>query len=254
MITSPSNSRVKMVRRLLAERRTREREQAYVIEGSRWLAELPAFNLTPHFLLYTNQWHHTAAHQALLARLAAPAYEIDARLLAEISGTETPAGILAVIPIKTKPLPDNPTLLLILDRLGDPGNLGTILRTAAAAGVEGILLSPGCVDAYNPKVVRGSMGAHLRLPIHALTWAEIGARVRGLAVYLADAQGTVSYDQANWRRPCALIIGSEAEGAGTEAMQLATTRVYIPMHAATESLNAAVSAGILLFEAARQRR
>ncbi|GAB4163993.1 MAG: RNA methyltransferase [Candidatus Promineifilaceae bacterium] len=253
MITSLTNTKVKTIRRLLADRRFREQEHAFVIESSRWLAELQQHSLTPQFILYTENWQRQTAHQALLAQLNAPAYEIDENLLQTISDTETPAGILAVVPIPSKLLPDQPNFLLILDRLADPGNLGTILRTAAAAGVQGVLLSPGCVDAYNPKVVRSSMGAHLRLPIHSRPWHEIAALTEGLTVYLADAQGDLSYTQANWRSRCALIIGSEAEGAGPEAQRLAAARVYIPMCAATESLNAAVSCGILLFEAVRQR-
>ncbi len=253
MITSLTNTKVKMIRRLLADRRFREREHAFVVESSRWLAELGQHNLTPQFILYSESWQRQPAHQALLAQLNAPAYEIDEKLLQTISDTETSAGILAVVPIPSKLLPDQPSFLLILDRLADPGNLGAILRTAAAAGVQGVLLSPGCVDAYNPKVVRSSMGAHLRLPIHSRPWPEIAALTEGLTVYLADAQGDLSYTQVNWRNPCALIIGSEAEGAGPEAQRLAAVRVHIPMHAATESLNAAVSCGVLLFEAARQR-
>ena len=253
MITSLTNTKVKIIRRLLTDRRYRERENLFVVENSRWLAELVQHKLKPQFFLYTDNWQRLPEHQALLAQMVAPGYEIDEKVLQMISDTETAAGILAVVPTPSKPLPDQPNLLLILDRLADPGNLGAILRTAAAAGAEGILLSPGCVDAYNPKVVRGGMGAHLRLPIHSRPWAEIASLTAGLTVYLADAQGDLSYTQANWRRPCALIIGSEATGAGEEAQRLASARVYIPMHAATESLNAAVSCGILLFEAARQR-
>ncbi len=253
MITSLTNAKVKTIRRLLVDRRFREQEQAFVIESSRWLLELGQHNLTPQFVFYTDSWQRLPAHQALLAQLNAPGYEIDEKLLQIISDTETSAGILAVVPIPSKPLPDQPNLLLILDRLADPGNLGTILRTAAAAGVEGVLLSPGCVDAYNPKVVRSSMGAHLRLPIYSRSWIEITSLTAGLIVYLADAQGNLNYTQTDWRSPCALIIGSEAEGAGPEAQRLAAARIYIPMHAATESLNAAVSCGILLFEVARQR-
>ncbi len=253
MITSLTNAKIKTIRRLLADRRFRERERAFVIESVRWLAELGQHNLTPEFVLYTDSWQRQPAHRTMLQQLNAPAYEIDEKLLQTISDTESSAGILAVVPMPSTPLPDQPNLLLILDRLADPGNLGTILRTAAAAGVEGVLLSPGCVDAYNPKVVRSSMGAHLRLPIRSCSWAEIAALTNGLTVYLADAAGDLHYTQTNWRAPCALIIGSEAEGAGPEARRLAAARVTIPMRAATESLNAAVSCGILLFEAARQR-
>ncbi|HLU08834.1 MAG TPA: RNA methyltransferase, partial [Oceanobacillus sp.] len=142
----------------------------------------------------------------------------------------------------------------ILDNLRDPGNMGTILRTAAAAGVEVVLLSPGSVDAYNPKVLRGGMGAHFRIPVLEASWTRIAVYCRDLTVYLADMQGDVTYDAADWQQAWALIIGSEAHGESEEASALARQRVYIPMVSETESLNAAVAAGIILFEAARQRR
>jgi TrmH family RNA methyltransferase len=142
--------------------------------------------------------------------------------------------------------------VLILDAVRDPGNLGTILRAGAAAGVQAVLLSPTCVDAYNPKALRSGMGAHFRVPIVEMDWDKIGAYCRALAVYLADAEGDLSHDAVDWSAAWALIIGSEAHGAGSEAERLAQQRVYIPMAAATESLNAAIAAAVILFEAARQ--
>ena len=136
----------------------------------------------------------------------------------------------------------------------DPGNLGTILRSAEAAGVGQVLLAPGTVDAYNPKVVRGAMGAHFRLPLESLDWPAIAERVAGRAVWLADAAGEIAYDQVDWTAPSALIVGGEAAGAGQRAAELATGRVCIPMTGGAESLNAAMAATVILFEAARQRR
>jgi TrmH family RNA methyltransferase len=135
----------------------------------------------------------------------------------------------------------------------DPGNLGTILRAAAAAGTETVLLSSDCVDAYNPKVLRAGMGAHFRIAVAALDWAQITDTCAGLPVYLADSAGDVRYDRVDWRERWALIIGGEAHGAGAQAADMAQTRIFIPMHAATESLNAAMAASVILFEAQRQR-
>ena len=128
-----------------------------------------------------------------------------------------------------------------------------MLRTASAAGADGVLLSPSSVDPYNPKVVRGSMGAHLRLPILSQSWQEIAQTVRKTQVWLATVTAEKSYTAVDWQQPSTLIIGSEATGAGNNARQVATGTVTIPMHAATESLNAAVAAGIILFEAFKQR-
>ncbi|MDX1663525.1 MAG: RNA methyltransferase [Candidatus Promineifilaceae bacterium] len=254
MITSLANSRVKQVRRLQTDRRYREREGAFVIEGSRWLSELPSLPYLPKAVFYTEAWQRRPEHAAILQDLGAVAQIVSESVMEAMSDTESPSGVLAVLPMKTKPLPTQPTLLLILDQIRDPGNLGTMLRTAAAAGVEGILLSPGCVDPYNPKVVRSAMGAHLRLPLLQVNWTEISERSDGLSVWLAAADGALPYTDVNWRTPSALIIGSEAHGAGDEASTLAGGTTYIPMYAETESLNAAMAAGIMLFEAVRQRR
>jgi TrmH family RNA methyltransferase len=164
------------------------------------------------------------------------------------------------------PLPpprEVPPLLLVCDAIQDPGNLGTILRAAEAAGVNAVWLSPGCVDPYNPKVVRAAMGAHFRLPIFAESaWEVIPAQLTRLhpseiGLFAADAGADTPYDAVDWTRPATLIVSNEAHGLSREARHLATQRgglISIPMAGGTESLNAAMSAAIILFEAARQRR
>lgn len=252
MITSRSNPKVKYVRRLQADRRFRYREQAFVVEGTRWLADLLRSAVTPREVYCTPDWQGAAENQSLLANFSPPTL-VEPALLAEMSDTETPPGVLAIVPMVKHALPAKPSLLLILDAVSNPGNLGTMLRTAAAAGVDGVLLGPGCVDPYNPKVVRGSMGALLRLPFVTMDWEAITDTVAGMAIWLAAAEGHTAYSEVDWRRPSALIIGSEASGAQTAARTLATGLVTIPMHDETESLNAAVAAAVILFEAIRQR-
>lgn len=255
MITSPTNDKVKMVRRLQNERRFRAQERVFVVEGDRWLAELVRNQIAPRHLFFTAAWQ--ATHAEILAQLAEfthhPGLLVNETVMAAMSDTTTPPGVLAVVAIPNLPLPPQPSLLLILDAMNNPGNLGTMLRTAAAAGVDGVLLTPGSVDATNPKVVRGSMGALLRLPVHTLSWAQIAEVVQGMTVWLAAVDAGEVYTAVSWQPPSALIIGSEAGGAGQEAYQVAHGRVTIPMHAATESLNAAVAAAVILFEVRRQR-
>jgi RNA methyltransferase, TrmH family len=253
VISSQANPKIKIVRRLQAEKRFRERERAFVVEGNRWLAEVAHFGITPHFVLYTETWSKNEHNRSLLQQVAAATYLVDDRLMGLISDTESAPGVLAVLPMISRPLPSQLDLVLILDQVANPGNMGTMLRTAAAAGAGAVFLAPGCVDVYNPKVVRGGMGAHLRLPLHDSSWPEIATHTTGLSRYLATTGGEQSYTAVDWQRPSALIIGSEAKGAGEEARQCADTTISIPMHAATESLNAAVAAGIILFEALRQR-
>ena len=257
MITSLSNAKVKLVRRLQSDRRFRDQEKQYVVEGTRWLKELVTMVRLPLLLFHTERWLDTAVHARILQQInslgQSSALLVSEEVMQAMSDTSTPSGVLAVMAMQPKPLPAQPSLLLVLDGLNTPGNLGTILRTAGAAGVDGVLLGPGCVDLYNPKVVRGSMGAHLRLPVHSQTWPGIAETVREMQVWVATVEAEMSYTAINWQQPSTLIIGSEAAGASPEALKLATGSLTIPMQAATESLNAAVAAGIILFEAVRQR-
>ncbi len=257
MITSTTNSKIKYIRRLLNDRRFRQRERAFVIEGLRWLTELLPFKEQVQLVLVTEQWLAQEDNQHLLKTLGLldsfALHVVDGRIMDHVSDTQTPSGVLAVIAIAPQTLPQTPEMLLILDRIADPGNMGTILRTSAAAGVDGVLAGPGCVDFYNPKVVRSSMGAHLRLPMMSLSWQEIEQIVDDMTVWLAAANGRTAYNEVNWRQPAALIIGSEASGAEQQAYDLAHQVVSIPMSAQTESLNAAVATGVILFEALRQR-
>ncbi|MBP6804399.1 MAG: RNA methyltransferase [Chloroflexi bacterium] len=254
MITSNKNAKVKYVVRLQAERRFRWRERAFVVEGTRWLSELAAEGHPLKLVFCTEDWRSSDNHEAILQQVDAPVQTVSPEVMVEISDTETAPGVLSVADMVLRPFPSTPTLVLVLDGVANPGNLGTMLRTAAAAGVDGVLLGPGCVDPFNPKVLRGSMGAHLRLPIRDVAWAEMAEALVGLAVWLTDVAEGVGYTAVNWRSPSALIIGSEARGVGNEAERVAHGRCTIPMHAATESLNAAMAAGVILFEAARQRR
>jgi RNA methyltransferase, TrmH family len=255
MITSATNPKIKYVKRLQNDRGFREAERAFVAEGTRLVAELVQFQVNPQLLLATEHWLVSAEGQTLLAdpALSRVVEVVKDNVMSAASQSQTPPGVLAVAPIISRPLPDQPTFFLILDQLANPGNMGTILRTAAAAGVDGVLLGPGNVDAYNPKVVRGGMGAQLRLPIVSADWAAIAERTAGFSVWLAAVGQATPYTAVDWRQPSALIIGSEAAGAGQAARQVATGRVTIPMRYATESLNAAVAAGVILFEAVRQR-
>jgi len=255
MITSQANEKVKLVRALQARRQAREAEGRFVIEGVRLAEEAAQAGVRVEFAFYEERLdaRGRAALDGLRGQGAA-ILQVSPEVMAACSGAETPPGLLAVAPLP--PLTFDLRLppaafVLVIDRLSDPGNLGTILRTAAAAGVDVAYLSPGTVDAYNPKVVRGAMGAHFRLPIQQAGWPELQTRLADVRVVLAAAEGGVAYDRADWRRPLALILGGEAEGASEAAERLAQTRVSIPMPGGVESLNAAVAAGILLFEVVR---
>jgi len=172
-----------------------------------------------------------------------------------MSDTVSPSGLLAVFPMPLLPIPTHPTLLLVLDQVREPGNVGTILRAALAAGVDAVLLAAGSGDAYNPKALRAGMGAHYRVPLaQNLKWDEIRAALNSVQTILADPHAETSYEALDWRQPSALIVGGEAFGAGQQAVEQSQQRVVIPMAQDVESLNTAVATGIILFEVARQRR
>lgn len=253
MITSLQNDRVKLAHGLITGSKSRRKLGKVALEGLRLVRDAIEAGYFPDFILFDPA---SAASDSIrsLGVDADLLLEADPDVMQHLAATEHSQGVIGVFPLPTPSLPRSPRRVLILDAVRDPGNLGTILRTAAAAGVEVVLLAPGCVDPYNDKVLRSGMGAHFRVPVIAQKWDEIGAYCEGLAVYLAEMQGDVSYDAADWSNGWALIVGSEAHGAGDVAAALATQRVYIPMAAATESLNAASATAILLFEAARQGR
>ncbi len=254
MITSPKNPKVQHVRSLQVRARARRQTGTFVIEGVRLAEEALAARNTPELVLYTLDLPPRG--QAVvdgLAQLGAEVVPVAPQVMQSASGTESPQGLLAVLPIHIRPFPTNPTFLLLLDGMRDPGNLGAILRTAAAAGVEGVLLPPGNVDPYAPKVARAAMGAHFRIPICALPWGKVRRHVAPLHGYLAEARAAQPHTGVDFCSPLVLIIGGEAEGAGPKTRQLDPTPVKIPMPGKTESLNAAIAAGILMFEVVRQR-
>lgn len=225
------------------------------MEGVRLCEEVLRARVIPALLFYTPEVAAEERVRDLLqafAGLGKPGMAVSAEVMRAISDTQTPPGLLAVVPISEKPQEQGS--LLIVDRLRDPGNLGTILRSAWAAGVGQVVTTKGTVDIYSPKVVRGAMGAHFHLSLAPdREWKEIEPLLEERQVLLADARGEAAYYEVDWSRPSALIIGGEAEGASEEANRLADRKVYIPMPGGAESLNAAVAASIILFEAARQQ-
>lgn len=260
MITSTRNPALQLVRDLLAHSKARREAGAFVVEGVRLAEEALQSGWQAQLVLYAPDLPPRG--QAVVdgfASQGARVEEVSPNVLKSASDTETPQGLLVVLTAKVLPLPPQPDFVLILDTLRDPGNLGTILRTACAAGVQAVLLPPGGVDVFSPKVVRSAMGAHFRLPVHSLDWRAICLYLRPPTVaappriYLADAHGEQTHTEADFHRPLALIVGGEAEGAGSEAQSLADARVRIPMPGSAESLNAAIAAAVLMFEVVRQR-
>lgn len=254
MITSTSNAKIKLIRALQTQTRERKNKAAFVAEGVRLVEEAFAVQYPIDFILFDDSLSDRG--KTLINNFLSEdveVYETTPSLIADISDTETPQGILAVLKQKALPLPQSPTFVIIADQIRDPGNMGTLLRTAEACGAEAVLLSSGTVDAYSPKVIRGAMGAHFHLPIQPLPWHEIHSYLKDLPVFLAESGVGMSLWEADLHQPCALLVGGEAYGASPLGEELATHRVSIPMAGRAESLNAAVAAAILMAEVMRQR-
>jgi RNA methyltransferase, TrmH family len=254
MITSAQNPKLKLARALLGRPKERREANAFTAEGVRLVEEAFAKGWPFRYVLYEEGLSERG--NTLIKKLKTKNIECEpaaAALLQELSDTEASQGILAVLDLALLPIPEPLSFVLILDQVRDPGNLGTLLRSAAAAGVQAVFLPPETTDAFAPKVVRAGMGAHFRLPVHALDWVAIRSRTAGVNVFLAEMEEAVPCWQADFRPPLALIVGGEAEGASREARELAKAFVKIPMPGGSESLNAAVAGSILLFEVVRQR-
>ncbi len=257
-ITSTANPRVKYVRSL--HRQTaRERERCFIAEGARLVRDALQAEARIREAFFTEEFAASPIGGSLLPQLQRATehcFAVSSAVMRAMSDTMTPQGVLVVVQMPVWPAPEPPRRIgLILDEWRDPGNLGTALRTAEAAGVDWVILTKGTVDPFSPKVVRAGMGAHFRLPVFPdRTWGEIRQMLGGAPVYLADARAELCYDDVDWTRPSALIVGGEAYGAGEGVRAVGATPIAIPMLGATESLNAAVAAAVILMEAFRQRR
>jgi RNA methyltransferase, TrmH family len=254
IITSPANPAIVLVR-ALARRDRREEERAFVVEGLRAVRDALDAGAAPRIVLVREGVEPLLDEAGIAAGM--PVRVVARNLFARLSDVQTPQGILAVFSIpETSPDWDDPApIVLVLDRLRDPGNLGTLLRAAAGAGVSAVYLSSDTVDPWNPKATRAGMGAQFRVPLlnfdpdAAVTLAKrLPRRV------VATAGADVTYDAIDWTGPAALVIGGEAEGVGPQLTAWGTEAARIPLAAGIESLNAAVAGAVILFEAARQRR
>ncbi len=274
LITSPSNPRISKLRDLHTAR-GRKKSGLFLMEGIHLLEALLGAGIVPQEVYYQAEvLQHSVKGRALFARLIDSGIsqerlvEVNERVMQALGDVQTTSGVVSVLPLELfkgdrlrarRPAVKRP-FLLILDDIADPGNMGTLLRTALAADVESVLLTSNCVDCYSPKVVRAAAGAHVALPIEAdLSWQAIAEKVarhcgKALRVLLAEAGGTLLYYEQDLTLPFALIIGNEAHGPSQEARSLATLTVSIPLANGVESLNAAMAAGIVLFEAVRQSR
>ena len=259
-ITSTKNPQIQWIRELVTKRSSRDTNGKFIVEGIRLSEEVLGSGLKPDLILYSNRLSERGISQIRdTASDGVKIFEVSPEVLSSVSDTETSQGIMMVVSQKIKPLPDKADLVLIIDRVRDPGNLGTILRSAAATGVQAVLLSPGSVDVFSPKVVRAGMGAHFQICIQKMDWESMVVFCKNtisppLDIFLADSGEGIPLWEIDLKKPLALIIGGEADGASETARSLTNGYLTIPMPGKFESLNAAVATSVILFETLRQRR
>jgi TrmH family RNA methyltransferase len=260
IIVSLRNRRVLECRRL-RQKKHRTQTGSYAAEGLRLAEEAVQSGLAE--VLFVNESFGSAPRERRLLEWAAAAgceqLKTDARVFACLAQTQSPQGVIAITRKPRRRLDDLETgagaVLLILDGIQDPGNLGTIIRTAWAAGVRGVLCLPDTADPYEGKCVRASMGGIFHVPVFTdVTWAMAEAYCldRGFGLAMADAAASLLYNEVSWPSKTALCIGNEARGFWQIPREAAALHMRIPLSAGAESLNAAVACGILLYEIQRR--
>lgn len=256
MITSTANQQVKNLIQLQKKGKVRKEQNVFVVEGVKMFREAPADWIVKTYV--SSEFLKKEEASCLNGR----DYEVvEDRVFKTMSDTQTPQGILSIIKqpqydLETILAQENP-LLMLLENLQDPGNLGTIMRTAEGAGVTAVLMSRETVDIFNPKTIRSTMGSIYRVPfLYVEDLKEIipMLKAKGIKSYAAHLKGTQSYDEKDFTGGTAFLIGNEGNGLTDELSDLAEEYLRIPMYGQLESLNAAVASAILMYETQRQRR
>ena len=257
MITSTGNARVKNVIQLQTRARARKDSRQFVAEGFRMVSEAPADRIVSIYASET----FARCNSGYMSTIQVPYETVSDNVFAQMSDTRTPQGILAVIKMAEYGIGDiianDNGLYVIVENLQDPGNLGTIIRMSEAAGVDGIIMSPNTVDIYNPKTIRSTMGSLYRVPfVYADDFAGTLEQMKskGVELYAAHLEGSVEYTEPDYTKASAFVIGNEGNGLTDAVTNICSNRIRIPMAGKVESLNAAIAASVLTFEAARQRR
>lgn len=261
-ISSAENAVIKHIKQL-SRRKYRDKHKEYMIEGVRILCDALENKQKIKYAVFCDALYRAADGENLLNQLAeqgVKVYRTTEKLYGEIAETESPQGIMAILPRKEIGLEQltkkKGSFFIVIDQVQDPGNLGTIIRTADSAGVDAILLTKGCVDLYNPKTIRATMGSIFHLPILMLEDSQEGISFlkNNQIKILTTSLNAVSYHyEIDYQQNVAIVVGNEANGVSYTWMDSADVLIKIPIQGKAESLNVSVAASIVLYEAVRQR-
>lgn len=257
MITSTSNKQVKNIIQLNKKAKARRETDLFVVEGVKMFQEVPKEYIRQVYV--SESFIRNEEHKNLLKNIK---YEVlEEHVFLSVSDTKTPQGILSVIQqFHYEPediLKQKKAQIILLEDIQDPGNLGTIMRAGEGAGISGMIMSKNCVDIYNPKTIRSTMGSIFRVPfIYTEDLKDIIKILRKeeIKVYAAHLMQSQDYDRLDFTKPSAFMIGNEGNGLSEELSNMADAYLKIPMSGQVESLNAAIAASILMYETSRQRR
>lgn len=254
VITSTSNEQIKKLIQLKEKSKVRKTTGTFTVEGKKMFVEIPAEDLVSVYVSETFLKENGELVKNKKYQI------VSDQVFKKISDTVTPQGIVAVVKQKSYSIDyiiekrnKEKSCIVVLDRLQDPGNMGTIVRTGEAAGISGIIMSKDSADIYNPKVIRSTMGSIFRVPfaiVDDLAAAVDTLKDNGITTYAAHLKGEL-YNSGSLTKDCTLLIGNEARGLSEEISAKADKLIKIPMHGKVESLNAAIATAILMYEAAR---
>lgn len=243
-LESKQNATIKYLFKLKSKK-GRTQHQTYIIDGLRIVDHALSETDYVEFLFISNDFYQSEMMQQF-EHIPVDIFVLTDDLFESIVETETPQGIAAVVKMHHKKL--GGPHLLFLDEIQDPGNLGTLIRTADAAGFSGVILKKGCTDPYGQKALRSSMGSVMSIPIIMNADGDLLKKLEGYSLYGAALEGGKSYKTYQYQTPFVLVIGNEANGISKEVLDLCEYKVFIPMFGAVESLNASIAGGILMFE------
>ncbi len=261
VITSSSNPRIKKVSSLLKKSSLRKKENVYVVEGLRMVTEAPRQDIISVYVSSDILSRDNSNISLFLDGCKKKGVEtnvIAPSLLKGISETVTPQGVVAVVKRREEDDFRDKSTFLILEDIQDPGNLGTLIRTAEAAGMDMVIMSEGCVDIYNPKVIRSTMGTIYRIPYYVCKgradFTDIIREIKdcGVRIYGGCLTDSKRYTNVDMTGKCGIVIGNEGNGITDETLGM-IEKVHIPMKGEIESLNASVAGSILMYEINRQR-
>lgn len=262
MITSPGNARVKSVVNMRQKAKVRREADAFLTEGIKMFLEAPVQRIREVYISESFSCQDEKTERAVREKLKSVPYEVvSEEVFRKISDTCSPQGILCIMQAYHYVLEDmlkkERPLLLLLEDIQDPGNLGTMIRTGEGAGIDGVIMSRDTVDIYNPKTIRATMGSVYRVPFfyaEDLHQTMKQLQEKNIRIYAAHLKGESTYDECDYTSGSGFLIGNEGNGLKKDTADLADSYMKIPMEGSVESLNAGIAAAILMYEAARQRR